>query len=62
MPSIQVIYTEAGVIPYYDGHTLKSDIIDYLKEFDFVVLDDKLDWSHEANVIFIKKNLLEAKK
>jgi FkbM family methyltransferase len=55
---VSVIYTEAGVIPYYDGHTLKSDIIEYLKKFDFEVVDDKLDWSHESNVIFVKKQLL----
>ena len=55
---VSVIYTEAGVIPYYDGHTMKSDIVEYLKKFNFEVVDDKLDWSHESNVIFVKKQLL----
>lgn len=55
---VKIIYTEAGNIPYYDGHTLKVDIIKYLADFGFEVLDDKLDWSHESNVIFIKRNLL----
>jgi FkbM family methyltransferase len=58
LQSVKVIYTEAGVIPYYEGHTLKTDIIKYLADFGFEVLDDKLDWTHEANVIFIKSNLL----
>lgn len=59
LDNVQVIYTEAGVIPYYDNHTLKVDIVKYLSDFGFEVLDDKLDWSHESNVIFIKSNLLK---
>lgn len=56
--NVKVIYTEAGVIPYYEGHTLKDDIVKYLADFNFEMVDDKLDWSHESNVLFVNRQIL----
>lgn len=55
LSSVKAIYTEAGVKPYYDGHTLKPDIVKFLSELGFRLIDEKLDWEMEANLIFVRK-------
>ncbi len=52
---VVAIYTEAGIIPYYEGHTLKNEILEYLQTFGFKMIDCQLDWSHEANIILVKE-------
>lgn len=54
LKNIKAIYCEAGVIPYYDGHTLKTDILNFLQENGFKLIEEKLDWEREANLILVK--------
>lgn len=54
LESTKAIYCEAGVVPYYENHSLKHDIIKFLEDNNFKLIDDKLDWSHETNLIFVK--------
>lgn len=55
LKEVKAIYCEAGVIPYYENHSLKADIISFLENQNFILIDDKLDWTHETNLIFVKK-------
>ena len=61
LENIQVIMTEAGIIPYYFGHTMKADIDAYLFERGFMEIEDsKLnhDQGLEVNTIYINKRFI----
>jgi len=53
-----IILTEVGLKPYYEGHTLKADIDSYLQERGFVELRDAFEFNgfdFEANTIYIRQ-------
>jgi len=54
---VEIIYTEVGLKPYYEGHTLAQDIQNYLETRGFVLHTAIGYWEYEANAIFVKKYL-----
>lgn len=57
LPNIQVIMTEAGIKPYYHGHTLKPDIDAYLASLGFFELESARQQAHEyeVNAIYVNR-------
>jgi len=55
LANIQVIMTEAGVKPYYHGHTLKPAIDEFLAAQGFVELESAREQAHEyeVNAIYV---------
>lgn len=53
--NVQVIMTEAGVKPYYHGHTLKPDIDRFLDGLGFAELESARQQAHEyeVNAIYV---------
>lgn len=61
---IKIIFTEAGVVPYYESHWLKEELDEILQEH-FVCLDSKTlltswasDEASEVDVIYLNKKFL----
>ena len=57
LKNTRIIMTEVGLKPYYEGHTLKNDIDDFLKQRGFVELESSLEMNiigFEANTIYIR--------
>jgi FkbM family methyltransferase len=57
LQNTNVIMTEVGLKPYYEGHTLKKDIDAFLIERGFYELEDSFElngFDYEANTIYIK--------
>jgi FkbM family methyltransferase len=57
LKNTKVIMTEVGLKPYYEGHTLKSDIDEYLFARGFTELEGAFElngFDYEANTIYIK--------
>lgn len=61
LANIQVIMTEAGVKPYYHGHTLKPDIDQYLASKGFVELESAREQAHEyeVNAIYVNTKFMK---
>lgn len=61
LANIQVIMTEAGVKPYYHGHTLKPDIDQYLASKGFVELESAREQAHEyeINAIYVNTKFMK---
>jgi FkbM family methyltransferase len=59
--SIEVIFSEVGLQPYYHGHTLKHDIDAFLMDRGFVELANARSsgHSHEVDTIYVKQHLLK---
>ena len=57
--NVQFIMTEAGIKPYYHGHTIKSNIDNYLAEYGFyeVLTATKQNHEYECDVIYLNSNL-----
>jgi FkbM family methyltransferase len=62
---VKAICTEAGLVPYYENHSLKQDIDTFMRENDFIELENaftKTSWSSdkaaEADVIYINKRFV----
>ena len=57
LKSVKAIYCEAGIIPYYDGHTLKDDIIKFLEEQGFKLLAEEFEGQarYEINLTLVRK-------
>jgi FkbM family methyltransferase len=55
LSNVQVVMTEAGVKPYYHGHTLKPDIDAYLASKGFFELESARQQAHEyeVNAIYV---------
>lgn len=55
--NVQAIMTEAGIKPYYHGHTLKPDIDAYLNSKGFVELESARQQAHEyeVNAIYVNR-------
>jgi hypothetical protein len=56
---IQFIMTEAGLKPYYNGHTMKADIDKYLASYGFYehISATKQNHEYECDVIYLNSNL-----
>lgn len=62
LENIQVIMTEAGIIPYYHGHTMKADIDEFLAQRGFIELIASRvphDQGLETNTIYINKKFMQ---
>jgi hypothetical protein len=55
LKKVKAIYTEAGLVPYYEGHTMSKDIIKELESQGFYLLRDEKDWEKETNLTFVRK-------
>jgi len=54
--NVKVILTEVGIVPYYEGHTVKTQIDSLLKdELGFVEIESSFEMAdpYEANTIYI---------
>lgn len=61
--SVKAVCTEAGIVPYYENHSLKSELDSYFFENNFSELEEaflRTTWSSdkaaEADVIYINNN------
>ena len=57
LKNTRIIMTEVGLKPYYEGHTLKKDIDEFLFERGFKELEGSFEmngFDYEANTIYIK--------
>jgi len=66
LSNVKAICTEAGLTPYYEEHSLKQQIDDFMKDNNFIELEKafcKTSWSGEkaaeADVIYINKNFIK---
>ncbi len=60
LKNTKVIMTEVGLKPYYEGHTLKSAIDEYLISLGFIELEEAFElngFDYEANTIYINSKL-----
>jgi FkbM family methyltransferase len=59
--NVRFIITEAGLIPYYEGQSLKSNIDEYLINYGFVEYKPAARAAHEyeADVIYLNTNLIK---
>jgi len=58
LKNTKIIMTEVGLKPYYEGHTLKPDIDQFLKERGFEELEGSFElngFDYEANTIYVRK-------
>lgn len=55
LKTVKAIATEVGLIPYYEGHTMKDDILKFLDEQGFELVNETKAWTHEADVILKRK-------
>ena len=60
LENVQAIMTEAGVKPYYTGHTLKPEIDEFLATKGFVELESARQQAHEyeVNAIYVNTRFL----
>jgi FkbM family methyltransferase len=64
LDDVKIIFTEVGLKPYYEGHSLKKDIDEYLNNKGFVEITESFElngFDYEANTIYCKKYLLNEK-
>ena len=57
LATVRGIATETGLKPYYDGHTMKPDITEYLRQFNLIEQYSKIGPGHdyECDVVYIRK-------
>jgi FkbM family methyltransferase len=58
LKNTKVIFTEVGLKAYYEGHSLKKDIDNYLLNLGFKEISDSFElngFDYEANTIYIKE-------
>ncbi len=51
---VKAIYTEAGTNPYYEGHTMRDDIVKYCESFGFELVHEWKHDNYEGDLMFIK--------
>jgi len=59
LKNVKVIFTEVGIKPYYDGHSLKSDIDKFLLNRGFIEIKESFEFNgfdYEANTIYVNEN------
>jgi FkbM family methyltransferase len=66
LKNVKAICTEAGLVPYYEEHSLKKDIDQFMFDNNFIELESafcKTTWSSdkaaEADVIYVNKNYIK---
>jgi hypothetical protein len=62
LANVQCIMTEAGLIPYYEGHTLKTDIDAFLTSLGFVEVEPAREQPHaaEVNAIYVNQRFAKS--
>ena len=62
LANVQCIMTEAGLVPYYEGHTLKSEIDEYLTTLGFAEVEQAREQPHavEVNAIYINQRFAKS--
>ena len=61
LDNTKVIFTEVGLKPYYDGHSMKLDIDNFLKSKGFIEIKDSFElngFDYEANTIYVNEKYL----
>ena len=59
LKNVKVILTEVGLKPYYEGHTLKKEIDEFLTSLGFVEITESFElngFDYEANTIYVNEN------
>ena len=61
LDNVQCIMTEAGIVPYYENHTLKPDIDAYLEGLGFMEVETARELPHdvEVNAIYVNKRFIK---
>jgi len=59
---VAVVYTEVGLKPYYEGHTMINSVVDYMDSQGFIMAKFYPFWEKEANVMFVRRDLFRKKK
>lgn len=57
----KIIFTEVGLKPYYEGHSLQLDIDSYLTSLGFVEIKESFElngFDYEANTIYVNEKFL----
>jgi FkbM family methyltransferase len=62
LSNVQCIMTEAGLVPYYEGHTLKTEIDEYLTTLGFAEVEQAREQPHavEVNAIYINQRFAKS--
>jgi FkbM family methyltransferase len=58
LKNTKVIFTEVGLKPYYEGHSMRDDIDNFLINLGFIEIKESFElngFDYEANTIYIKK-------
>jgi FkbM family methyltransferase len=58
LENVKLIFTEVGLKPYYEGHSLKDDIDNFLTERGFIEIKDSFElngFDYEANTIYVNE-------
>jgi 2-O-methyltransferase len=61
LKNTKVIFTEVGLKPYYEGHSLQSDIDSYLTSLGFIEIKESFElngFDYEANTIYVNQKYL----
>jgi FkbM family methyltransferase len=65
LKNVKAVCTEAGIVPYYENHGLKSEIDSYFAKNNFIELEEaflRTTWSSdkaaEADVIYLNKKFV----
>jgi FkbM family methyltransferase len=61
LQNTKIIFTEVGLKPYYEGHSLQSDIDSFLTSIGFVEIKDSFElngFDYEANTIYVNSKHL----
>jgi hypothetical protein len=59
LKNVKVILTEVGLKPYYEGHSMKKEIDEFLLERGFIEIDESFElngFDYEANTIYVNEN------
>ena len=59
---VKIIFTEVGLKPYYEGHSLKKEIDEYLINKGFIEIKESFElngFDYEANTIYCKKEFMK---
>jgi FkbM family methyltransferase len=59
LEKVKVIFTEVGLKPYYEGHTMKKEIDDFLLSKGFIEIKDSFElngFDYEGNTIYVNED------
>lgn len=55
LQNVKAIHTEVGIKEYYNGHTLKPEVMIILERAGFKVLSTNKEWDKEEELILVKQ-------